>query len=393
MTDTVKQFYNSNPTFAQLQAGVSLVSPAVNTAAFVKSILLRSTTSRQFGLFIGPTMLNSWTGTAELSGTELVPSGATLALKALSGPAFNNVAFAPSTVSLVQWNGATMFGDDVGETSESYVASVTTSITTALGYTPDFICFDAAGNFYYGTRSTQDIRRRAGGVNGAETLHASFGEVKCFDGERYLYGMTSSTTLKVLDTLTNTVSTVTLSANPSSFHNIGSRLCAIDGYVIHAGSNGVTGDIFNASTGARTGGFQMDGVSTALRPMEINKDLDGNYWILSFNNDTTQWINGLGPDLSRPTAVFRSFTITGGLTPTSNPYYNRLWRPKGVPGVLVGVSTNSVFLYDIQTGKTLATKIGTTAFPTYPFCPLVDVDKAAAHFGTVSARCVGVEVS
>ena len=393
MTDTLKEFYNGVLTYSQLVDGVAIVANDADTQAFVKEVLVRGTDDHGFSLTIGPTVVCDWVGVGLAAGSEIVPASASMEINTTTRALLNSIAsFGSTTLSRVV-SLSTLFDDDTTPTTGNSPA-VDTAITALSSVSPDFLCIGADGSHYYSARTEGNIYRRAGGPNGAQTT-IPFVNVKCWDGERYIYGIHSSSGVWTHDTQTGVTTSVAVSVNPSNLSNNFSRLCAIDGFVVHAGT-GSNIEVYDAVTGERVGyATNWTGSGSSQFPMEIGKDSNGNYWVLTLPSSTTAYVADLGPDLSNPAMNVRNGTVPNHNVgaPGGAPYYNALFKIASAPGMLLSLYSNIITLFDITSGAYIKKHTLSGVTISYGFCPILDEAVADSHFGPVSVRSIGVEVT
>jgi hypothetical protein len=256
------------------------------------------------------------------------------------------------------------------------------------------MCIGADGAFYSAVRSNVPISRRAGGPGGAETtITMTSANIKCWDGRRYIYGL-STTHIWTYDTQTNTLTSVAASPTPASPSSTLSRFCAIDGYIFHINAAGTPGEIYNAATGVKTGTFSVASPGTDLISMEVNKDWDGNYRAIHFNTSNMVSLVNFGPDLSEPNVIGVVSQVVTHTVPKSAaaPWISFAFKNPDAPGVIGAYKSGTIMIHDLVTGK-LSKSYPVASLGTGALFPVIDASLLNADFGSVTARAIGIEVS
>lgn len=391
MTDTFKEFYNGSLTYSQLVAGVNMVSPGASATDIVKEIMLRSSYERKFSMYIDTMRIIDWVGEGLLKGAEIVAPNKNLVLKTHSILMATGIAEYASTTQMRTLRVSPAFSDDQLNTTESQPV-VTTTVST-ITTVPDFIVQDPAGDVYFGVRGNATLRKRAGGMTGAETTYTVASSAKCWDGSRYIYSA-STTTLTIFDTLTDTVSSVPFSQALANFNNTNSRFAVIDGHLFHYGNGTAIVEVFNVTTGAFVSNISgLPGLSSVVAPFEVQKDDFGNYVMIAPNSTTSITTVNFGPSIITPSPVSRAFPQAAhGLSVNAISGPNRFFKQPNAFGVVGSVVSNAFKIWDLTTGKPICTQT-ISGLNADNFLPLVDLTAANNAFGAVTARAIGVEVT
>lgn len=385
MPDKVVEFINASKTYSELQTGVNIVSNAANEQAVVKDLKIESGVSGPFTIKVGDAKIAETTG-GLLSGAELV--GESTIMK-LFGPTMLLNRFLWYSSGVVP---ETVF-DSFFEGAKPKTSSSTTGSNIsggALTVAPLFMCFAANGDFYYASTSGE-IYRRAGSVTGEQTNQTMHYAGMCYDGARYIYSFADATTLKVLDTTTNTISTVTC-GTVGALNAAETTACAMDGYVWVKNSGAGTGKLVNATTGATVAAGGLVGTAAKYN-CAMGKDSFGNY-VVVWGDDTApfQGYTILGKDLaniSPVNGVFLGVTITDVLSGTGVC----MSRVTENNRYIISIIGTAAYIFDLDT-KNIITITGlTNTAATGPKLLYPDAARAASALGNVQVRATGVKTT
>lgn len=398
MTDTLTDFYNDSPTYAELQAGKTLLTNAAGEAAVVRDVQVTATNRVALRLKVGATEVGRITGSGTLSGSEIVGADSSLTIDTPLRPIVNKVGFFPQSGSSAKmlrlptrWSG----GGALGGAAE--LSSTTITAATATAY---FAAIGADGALYYANNSTSSaaLYKRAGGVAGTQTtVDAAFGHRVCWDGERYIYGVTdNSMILKRLDTTTGTVTSTTITGLSASVSYNYAVVAACDGYLMLRPNNGSNVSIVNATSGVATN-LGVTLLSSSQVFVGIYKTASGAYFGLATDSSTAIRKYSFGASLSTPEVKAIEILAIDGSTDAAQ--YNGLLpsAPGADTAILVDQSnTNSkITLIDLPSGTVLSSAAATTTGNSSmtPYAVPVDATLAVADFGSVAVRATGIKTS
>ncbi len=395
MADTIVEFINaSGKTLAELQAGVPIVVNAANEQAVVKDVVIACTKNRALTLDVGGSAIASVSGSARLTGSELLAAGNQLNLKTALKVLLNFCYSTDGSGTFYKNQFETLFSGDGGSSTVASVAAVTS--LTGIVVTPYFICIAANGDFYYADGSNGTLYRRTGGPTGAETSFGSFGHTLCYDGSRYIYGFNTSGQIKTFDTqsatVTNTQNLTGSWNQPSSGY---AHCCTIDGWVwCHPGYN-QTSFLVNPANGIC---YSFGGYASASAQryfVGVNKDSAGNYVFVQVDYSSPglyYWSPGktLG---ANPSMAFSGSLSTVSFSPYSGNA-NFLHRIPGVDNLLFYIGSSKVQVLDLTT-LSIAVSLTLSGYQggNYGTFYGTDAARAATDFGTVSVRATGIKVT
>jgi hypothetical protein len=403
MADTVVDFINTTKQYTDFVTGVTLVSNSASEQAVVKDIQLSNPSNQTFKYTVGNVEVAN-SNSSKLTGSELVGASKSLVMS-LSGIPVANQIFAATSSTTYYPNAIKTFFDTSIPASVTSDTSANFSFSTSLSTTPYFICFGANGDFYYSNNNASSLYRRAGGVNGTETIVMS-GGMACatsFDG-RYIYGFWVNTNgMNVYDTQTNTQLTSGSINGFSGTITNQSSSAALDGYVVLKwdGSSGGSMHVINGATRTSNYNWITSGTQGQRNNMAMGKNSVGNYYIL--RGDTSQLrVIGLGNSLASPNATLTaSYTNPTGwsLGDPTNP--NVYLRNPSAPRFIFSAGGSSPAGYidlesfvDNPTGSLGTITINNIIVATsYAMTLRVDSTKAVADFGTVGVRATGIKTT
>lgn len=195
---------------------VVLKTTAAGVTEIIKSVVFENDGGMDVALRVGGYDVVSLPASGSLEGWEVIPPSTEVALAFLSGfPKYwpwKVVEPSSTTVVLRRYNPLTQSSAPSG--SGGTIVATGTALTNN---NPTFN-FTRPDNedYYYAlppvdVTSTWTLYRRAGGVSGAQTTVGTMASVlRCTDGERYIFSVTSGGVVYVCDTNTNTITSRTV---------------------------------------------------------------------------------------------------------------------------------------------------------------------------------------
>lgn len=397
MSDRLVEFFNGDVSYADLVAGKALLTNAAGESAVVRDVLIAADNLIPLRLKAGPAIIARASGGSALSGSEIVGAGSSLVIDTPLRPLINRLGFCPvsGTTAMTlrmptRWSGGVVFGGAAALTSMTIESPAVPAGFAAIG--ADGALYYAQGAVSSGIRS---LYKRAGGPSGAQSVvDASFGDCACYDGARWIYGLTdSSMTLKRLDTTTGAVTSVTITGLSG---NIAGTVvvAACDGWLLLRPSYNTTICVVNATTGVAVN-LGVGGTASAVRYFGgLYKTSAGDYVGLIITSSSTIDIYRFGASLAAPAPQVTTLTIS--LSKYSGSTNLLLPLPTGSDtAVLLGSSaTNAeILLIDLRAAQMISRAQETTVSNTglTPYLLPSDAAVAAADFGTVSVRVTGIK--
>lgn len=395
MPDSITEFINvSGKTLAELQAGITLATLSATEQAVIKDVVVTSPVAgRTVSLEVGSCEVASLNAPGRLTGSEMLAPGNRLVLKTAVRALLNTIQVCDASNRLHTHRCKTLFSTDSG--SLTLPLQVTRTDLPGMMVTPQFICVAANGDFYYANASSGTLYRRATGPSGAETAIEGFGLALCYDGARYIYGLTSSGQLKTLDTQTaSVIRTVSLSG---TFNQLTSNAhcCTIDGWVWCHPEYNAESFLVNPLDGIcwRFGG---NGSGSAQRYfVGTGKDRAGNYIFVQSDYTNPQlryW--SPGKTLGANPAVLFSGDMQGLSLPVYAGAANLLQRIPGIDNLLFLVGSGRIMAFDL-TAMTVALNVSLTGYQGSAYGNVLSLDsaRAAEDFGLIGVRATGIKVT
>jgi hypothetical protein len=411
MTDTLTEFVNAtNKTYAELTAGIPLVTTGAGERAVVKDVSVKFQTKAKAKLRVGNFEIASFDAKeALLAGSEIInPSSALSLLADDTAKVLYTGALTVQSSSGFRQRVIGASPGNVGTTPTTTSDGSSGGFNTG-GNTPSMLCVAANGDVYYLPHlgaGSETLYRRAGGPFGAETSFASFGRVGAFDG-RYIYGIRAGgTSIKILDTQTATVvqtTTMTGLATPGDNTAIAA---AIDGYLCYRSQYNTTlvgVDLSGqpASASAFSIGSYSAGSSSSVRGgLAMAKNSAGK--VVIFAGEYISGVQGYsvylqtGSSFSSGQVVAKVNSIstdaqTLGAADTSGYHANRLMRTP-VPRYVMCFNNTDMFVLDADNYTVVTNKFtgGAGAQSNYQYLPLFTPAYADEDFGPVSVRATGI---
>lgn len=403
MPETLTEFINTTKTLTELLADVTIVANSGSERAVVRDVQISNPAGLPLRLKAGAMVLSTPTGNDSLSGSEIIGPSSSMTIDTIAAGILNRVYTVNSGGGVFcKLDIPTLFLGMFGGTGNTIVTS--TTVTSFPGTaTPGFICLPPSGHFYYAdnTPSYPQLYKRASGANGAQTtLDANFGHIVCYDGARYIYGLTNgSSTAKICDTTTAAVTSVSVSWPNGSPQANYTHACAMDGYLWMRSSYNSTGTLVNMTTGAAQtlGGY----ASAAGQRFYVGmaKNTAGQYILYQTNpvTPTQHWFN-IGSTLGAGLTVLVSGTTTISLS-SSAGNVNQLYRLPGVDNYLVYMPTDTNDAFQLINMTTFAVELSLTPFgPTaaqigYGKFLSLDTARAVTDAGTFRIRATGIKLT
>lgn len=386
--DRIVELYSGSLTYAQLVAGIDLITPAVGETAIIRDLAVSCQNPIGVDFSIGPDLVASTYNGARMTGSEVVPHGKSLRATGDIRFGFNKLQ-SLTTTTLQTFKRRTAFGG-AAVTSPLYVRE--TNLTGfSLSASPLFYCVSPSGNLYYMTGSSgQNVLRRTGNYQGSDTSYAvGYGVV--YDGSRHIYGWEVSSTIRRLDTQTDTVTNVLVSGLggiPAEFN-----MTFVDGYLVARRSHSQTDNVIlvNPATGALTVlATDTDGSSSPLI-IGVGRRKNGDYIVVMGRTGSgvpnTSWLN-IGASLSAPNLVARGVLNVNWISITQSSVPTGLHRNPHRPSILTQFSSSQAIEFDVET-MTASPNIDHTT-TTAMTRPVFDPVLAAADLGTVRVRITGI---
>lgn len=430
MAETIEVICDVTYNYSQLLAGQTLISLAANESVVLRDVCFVNSKRRALSVRLNGA---SWLPLSDVSysfrvtGTELLPANSALTLQTNSVPVFSGL-YSGNTSSnpyVFQTTFPTVFSEELtGASNLKDLASYTSLIgSTPTGLTGGNIglltmFFDNLGNFYYlqgfaAIAGGATLYRRAGGVSGAQTTIFTAGTLNwaAFDKESgVVYATTGVGTIKRYDTVAaTTLSDVAV----STYHNfIGSHAFTVRAGLMAVGDPGYSKiDFFNATTGAKLGQTQYsqstgDAVPNYRWSSVIVKGTDNVYRLAYFNYDATvanqdfltivslgtapltTWAPSIQRDLQN---AFGSVARTNARSLFEPPYSNSLTQDT-VMVVTPSSPANVRFVSLSDFTQKININNVTVSGTTYVHLPISDNARAAADYGTIQMRAVGVRI-
>lgn len=396
MVDTVKEFINTtNLSYTDIAAGVTIVGNTASESAVVRDVVINNPSNRMLALMVGNSTVATVTGSARLTGTELVGGGTSLQLKIGAQPRFNEFySSARNTTSFNKVRYPTLFDNDVF--TAGTIVTYSNPLTVPFSGNPTFICFDANGNFYYAMHGTGTLYKRAGGVNGTQTS-VTFGTAGyCYDGSRYIYAFGSGL-VYTFDTQTGTATSIGcgVTLDPSY-----SYTSALDGWIYcRTQYDSSVNYLVNPASGAYVAVPGRASASAQAYFVGLGKDALGNYvvWQSNYTAPMLSWWN-LGPNIAAP-VVKQNGTIPSALEgnyASSSGTVNCVRQVGNTAAFYItNGSTSYNYYFDINTKVISQIPIsdGSAVFYGPAFVPAPSAVQANSDFGAVAIRATGIKTT
>jgi hypothetical protein len=393
MADTIVDYRFSDKTLAEMQAGVTLVTNTASEQFVLKQLCVVNANSRRVFLKTGNYPLLKGILVGNYDGAELIGEGQAVSVETSDFGYFNKLTCFTNSSTLKQISHPTVFFD------EGSVGKVGVAVDTAYGVTltvaPNFACFAANGDFFYANNSTTPLYRRAGGINGTQTT-ITCGPAVTYDGERYIYSMTTAGVLYRYDTHTQTADTKTITLPETPDISI-MHCSALDGWLLYRPNlntvriiNYVSGVVYSAGPSISEG-------NTQRYSLALCKNSNGVYYVAVAASGSPvkflYWSIGANPAAAAFGAVKQDSTLN-----VVNPWaaYNRFSVLPHMKAAMVIVEGNTtrVFNFDTFNWATITFTYSSGSGPAAAFMVLgVDVVKESDDWGTISARAVGIKTT
>ena len=408
MPDTLEEFFNGNINLTQIQAGHPIITNNAGQRAVLRDLTINGPPPTPIDLTIGGTTILTADNIDRLTGTELVPPSSSLNLRS-PVPAFFNRTLTSSGSVFQTGTNRTSFDTAGTGVAGTFNYAAQSSFSTALTAPAERI-FVAGSDFYYGhfRGGTARFRRRAGGMNGAETNLDAIGGLWAYDGQRFVYGLETGVNpprVRTYDTQTDTMGAfVTMTGADASFsasESLGA-LAAIDGVLVYAQTqtrwvaiNPTTGATVALPVGAPTSGSFGRGHHITLA-----RNAQGQYILIRATEGgttTTMWDN-FGTNLLAPqriaTGNVNGFAIGGApssqqrlFTLPASPNLVSAWDGSFANFRLLDANTMSFSGANIIASGTNRMSSIAAIWPTF------DLPAAIADFGNIRVRATGVRIT
>ncbi|NBN62779.1 hypothetical protein [Pannonibacter tanglangensis] len=391
--DRIVELYSGSLTYAQLVAGVNLITPAVGETAIIRDLAVSCQNPIGIDFSIGPDLVASTYDTVRLTGSEVVPHGKSLR-------ATGDLYFGPNRVHTLDsssyraFRRRTTFG--IPQPSSALLTNeIAQTISPSFSNVPTFFCISPANHLYYAVQGGGSvIRKRTGNFNGADT-NLTVGVAPVYDGTRYIYAWENGTSnLRRLDTQNDTITSISAPALLGSDSAVMS-MSFIDGHLFvrrsHAGNDQMV--LVNVTTGAAVIiGNDVD-ANTARLAAGIGRRRDGDYIAIVARTGSgipnATWFN-LGPVLGSAAAVSRGSVNINWLSVSDNGV--GMVRNPLRADILVQASGANLSEISVESlGEVSRTLMQTNTIGfSGSVLPAYDTSLASNEMGTVRVRVTGI---
>jgi hypothetical protein len=407
MPDTLEEFFNGDINLTQILAGHPIITNSAGQRAVLRDLTINGPPTPPIDLTIGGTTILSAGNIDRLTGTELVPPSSSLSLRSLV-PAFFNRTLTRSGSDFQTGTNRTPFDTAGTGVAGTFNYAAQSSFSTALTTPADRI-FMAGSDFYYGhfRGATARFRRRAGGMNGAETNLDAIGGLWAYDGQRFVYGIETGVNpprVRTYDTQTDTMGAfVTMTGAAASFSASSTlgALAAIDGVLVYTETltrwvaiNPTTGATVALPVGAPASGDNAQGHHIALA-----RNAQGQYILIRATDSggaTTVWDN-FGTNLLAPQRLATG--NVNGFAGSTTPSVQLLFTLPASPN-LVSAWDSSLANFRLLDANTMSfsganiSASGTNRMISIAaIWPTFDLPAAIADFGNIRVRATGVRIT
>lgn len=401
MPDKVTEFVNvTGLTLTNFQgAGYPILTNSATETAVIRDVQVTSTGTGTITFIDSPNTIFSTTGSAKLTGTELIGNSSSVVAQNTSTALFNQIYTYSSDSSNPQQYLNALPTAFTPYTPTSGGTSTVTQTQLSTSTNPRFTCFDANGNFYYKNDSSGTLYRRAGGVNGTQTTITAGTYQACFDG-RYIYSLDNYYGYRYDTTNgTNLYFSTPYPADPYYGSCFG-----IEGFLFAKCTYNYSTILINCATGAyaNIGNSNMGGSPVGVAAA---KSSAGNYIFIAGPGPSTPssevYVATCGTNLATIVSS-GSFTGTTALLGSelgqklSNNQNQFTYLPNVNNTAIIGIGQSKLNYINFASGTPVVTNItptstlGLTSQGTF-----VGLNQAQviSEFGTVSLRVTGIKTT